>query len=103
MRVFGLIIYFLILIAFVVFAVLFAKENAYTVIVTFIGKEVPAIPLWMALFGCFFIGALCSVILLSFEIFRLKISKYKYKKSFEDIKNQLLKAQINKSGGEPVE
>jgi uncharacterized integral membrane protein len=93
MRALGLVLYFLILIVLVVAAVIFAKDNAYEEVVSFVGYESPKIPLWMIIFASFFVGVLTSVLLLSLEILKLKISRHKFKKSFEEIKDQLVKLQ----------
>ncbi|MCX6113103.1 MAG: hypothetical protein NTY22_07495 [Proteobacteria bacterium] len=89
MRTFGLVLYFIFLIALVTFAVFFAKYNAYFVNVGFFGMYIPPAPLWVVAFLSFFVGFVTSSVILSWKLIRLSLSRKKYMKSYESIKTLL--------------
>ena len=89
MRTFGLIFYFIFLIALVTFAVFFAKYNAYFVNVGFFGMYIPPAPLWVVVFISFLIGFFTSTVIFSWKLIRLSLSRKKYMRSYENIKDLL--------------
>ena len=101
MRTFGLVLYFIFLIALVTFAVFFAKYNAYFVNVGFFGMYIPPAPLWVVVFLSFIIGFFTSTIIFSWKLIRLSLSRKKYMRSYENIKD-LLEQKIKdlKTGNE---
>jgi uncharacterized integral membrane protein len=89
MKLLGLIFYFLILIAMVVFGVYFAKYNAYGVDINFLGFESFNTPLWIAILLAFFVGFILSAIVFSWKIVAVYLSKQQYIKSYEQVKKLL--------------
>ena len=89
MRTCGLIFYFIFLIALVTFAVFFAKYNAYFVNVGFFGMYIPPAPLWVVVFISFLIGFFTSTVIFSWKLIRLSLSRKKYMRSYENIKDLL--------------
>jgi len=101
MRTFGLVLYFIFLIAIVTLAVFFARYNAYFVNVGFFGMYIPPAPLWVVVFLSMLAGFLTSTIIFSWKLIRLSLSRKKYMKSYESIKD-LLEQKIKdlKTGNE---
>jgi uncharacterized integral membrane protein len=86
MKKFGLVLYFIILIAIVTVLVFFAKYNAYFVNIGFFGLYIPPAPLWVVVFISFLLGFLTSAILLSWKLLKLSLSRKKYMKSYDNIR-----------------
>ena len=89
MRTFALVLYFVLLIMIVTVLVFFAKYNAYFVNVGLFGIYIPPAPLWVVVFVSFLFGFLTSAILLSWKLLKLSLSRKKYMKSYDNIKNLL--------------
>ncbi len=89
MRFFGMLVYFLVLISFVVFGVYFAKYNSYTVNINFLGFESFNVPLWISLLVALTLGFLLSSIAFSWKMIAVYLSKQKYLKSYEEMKKLL--------------
>jgi uncharacterized integral membrane protein len=89
MRTFGLVLYFVLLIMIVTVLVFFAKYNAYFVNISFFGLYIPPAPLWVVVFVSFLVGFLTSTILFSWKLLKLSLSRKKYMKSYDNIKNLL--------------
>lgn len=99
MRLFGTVVYFLILIAFVVFGVYFAKYNAYGVDINFLGFESFNVPLWIGLLVAFALGFILSALVFSWKIIAVYLSKQQYIKSYEQVK-KLLEQKVKDTGTE---
>jgi uncharacterized integral membrane protein len=91
MRVFWLIVYFLILVALVTIGVMFAKDNAIFITVKFFKWNTPQAPLWMIMLLSFIGGYLLATIVLSWKLIRLTISRKKYINSYEKLKSMIEK------------
>ena len=91
MRVFWLIVYFLILVALVTVGVMFARDNAFFITIKFFKWNTPHAPLWMIMLLSFIAGYLISTIVLSWKLIKLTISRKKYINSYEKLKSMIEK------------
>jgi len=91
MRVFWLIVYFLILVALVTFGVMFARDNAFFITIKFFKWNTPHAPLWMIMLLSFVGGYLVATIVLSWKLIKLTISRKKYINSYEKLKSMIEK------------
>ena len=89
MKLFGTIVYFIILIVLVVLGVFFAKYNSYFVNINFLGVESFNMPLWISLFLAFLLGFVLSALAFSWKIIAVYLSKQQYIKSYEQVKKLL--------------
>jgi len=86
MRAFGLIVYFVIIIAVVLACVLFATENANFVTLKFYKWQTSQTSMWVIIFGSFIIGYLTATLILSWKLIKLSMSRKKYINSYEKLK-----------------
>lgn len=86
MRIFGLIVYFIIIIAVVTGCVIFATDNAYFITLKFHKWQTPQAPLWVIVFGSFLLGYLVATLIFSWKLIKLSLSRKKYINSYEKIK-----------------
>jgi len=91
MRVFWLIVYFLILVALVTVGVMFAKDNAFFITIKFFKWNTPHAPLWMIMLLSFIGGYLVATIVLSWKLIKLSISRKKYINSYEKLRSMIEK------------
>ena len=91
MRVFWLIVYFLVLVALVTVGVMFAKDNAFFITIKFFKWNTPHAPLWMIMLLSFVGGYLIATIVLSWKLIKLTISRKKYINSYEKLKSMIEK------------
>ena len=91
MRIFWLIIYFIILVALVTVGVIFAKDNAYFITIKFFKWNTPHAPLWAIMALSFVGGYLVASIVLSWKLIKLTISRKKYINSYEKLKSLIEK------------
>lgn len=87
MRVFWLIVYFLVLVALVTVGVMFAKDNAFFITIKFFKWNTPHAPLWMIMLLSFIGGYLIATIVLSWKLIKLTISRKKYINSYEKLRS----------------
>jgi uncharacterized integral membrane protein len=92
MRIFWLIVYFLILVALVTVGVMFAKDNAFFVTIKFFKWNTPHAPLWMIMLLSFIGGYLVATIVLSWKLIKLTTSRKKYINSYEKLKSIIEKS-----------
>jgi uncharacterized integral membrane protein len=91
MKVFWLIVYFIILLALVTVGVIFAKDNAYFITIKFFKWNTPHAPLWVIMALSFLGGYLVATIVLSWKLIKLTISRKKYINSYEKLKSLIEK------------
>jgi len=87
MKVFWLIVYFIVLMALVTVGILFAKDNAYFITIKFFKWNSPHAPLWMIIAISFIGGYLLATIVFSWKLIKLTISRKKYINSYEKLRS----------------
>ncbi len=101
MRIFWLVVYFIILLALVTVGVFFAKDNAYFITVKFFKWSTPHAPLWIIMAISFVGGYLVASIILSWKLIKLTISRKKYINSYEKLRSLIEKnMNENKTSGD---
>ena len=94
MRSFGLVVYFLFLAAVVTVGVFFAKYNSEPIILKFFYLRSLPMAQWLIVFISITAGFLLAVIMMSWKLITLYVSRKKYIKLYEQIK-AMLEQKIN--------
>lgn len=85
MKILSLIIYFGLLSAFVVFGVIFAKDNTFLVSINFFGTELAAYPYWITIFVAFFSGAILMFFIMIWEFIKYYFKNTKKNEKTDEV------------------
>ncbi|HOW16286.1 MAG TPA: hypothetical protein PK443_01095 [bacterium] len=86
MKTFGILFYFLFVIAITVLGVFFAKHNSEPIITRFFYLRTDPTAQWIVMLVSFLFGFITATLMLTWKLIAVYVSRKKYMKSYEQVK-----------------